>query len=101
MANATVTTIRIRTKYFALIKNGNGISMISFSPNTRPKAIRMAKTPPEAPTVTVREERLETDLRLPEESGSSCKKGQSGSGPFCSRSEEHTSELQSLRHLVC
>jgi hypothetical protein len=26
----------------------------------------------------VREERLETDLRLPEESGSSCKEGQSG-----------------------
>src|SRR5205814_8084724 len=25
----------------------------------------------------------------------------SGNGPFLTRSEEHTSELQSLRHLVC
>ena len=51
MAKASVTTIKMPTKYFALMVKGNGIIMISLSPNSIPKAIRMAKTPPEAPIV--------------------------------------------------
>ena len=53
MANASVTTIRMPTKYLALIMKGNGIIMISFSPNNIPNAMRMANTPPEAPIVGV------------------------------------------------
>ena len=46
-----MTTIRIATKYLALSEMGNGIIRISFSPKTIPNAIRIANTPPDAPTV--------------------------------------------------
>ena len=41
------------TKYFALIRNGSGNSMISESPCRIPKASSRPKMPPEAPTVRV------------------------------------------------
>src|SRR5581483_5315905 len=46
--------MRIPTKYFALIEIGKGIIMISFSAKRIPNAMRMAKIPPDAPTVALR-----------------------------------------------